>query len=153
MDEFQRQIAEYIRSKSPRNQLEHHREFWGDNPPPEVADLIANVEERLDAGGGWKVSYLLLKLEHLRTLESWNTDPDTIVGERRREQVQEWGNRANSERQREAEARRARWLAEDEKLRIEKPALTSKSRRAEVIRERTGETLSASTIAEALPRR
>lgn len=153
MSDFGERLAAYIKSKTPHARLAAHREYWGDNPPPKIADMLSNLESWLDRGGGPKVLLVLAELDHLRTVNEWNRDPDTITGERRREQVTEFANRANEEREQNAKERHARWLAEDERLRTERPAIKSKIRRAELIRERLGETTTADWLARSLPKR
>lgn len=100
---------------------------------------------------GWQCLALAERI--YRSVLSRMIGPSAVIGERRREQSREFAGRANAERKQAARERHAVWLAEDEKLRAERPAITSKKRRAEIIRERIGETHSVDRISKTLPAR
>ncbi|MRH77800.1 hypothetical protein GH984_03700 [Spiribacter sp. C176] len=76
-------IKTLLTSRTPRARLEAHKEYWGDTPHPEIQGHLETVERLLASKpASSKAILILAKLDSLRLLKGWNTDPDTIRGER-----------------------------------------------------------------------
>jgi len=76
-------IKTLLTSRTPRARLEAHKQYWGDTPHPEIQGHLETVERLLASKpASSKAILILAKLDSLRLLKGWNTDPDTIRGER-----------------------------------------------------------------------
>ena len=79
MSDLSEKIHRALMGATPRSRLMEHRRFWGDDPPEIIAEIMDAVESGL---GRRSVLMDLARLDHYRTLEEWNTDPDTVRGEK-----------------------------------------------------------------------
>lgn len=69
---------------SPAYRIQAHRRFWGAEAPEHVAEQLDLLERWLTERGdiGAKGLMMLQALDHARTIYEWNTDPDTLRGEK-----------------------------------------------------------------------
>ncbi|MFA7486747.1 MAG: hypothetical protein WCY72_01515 [Lysobacteraceae bacterium] len=80
-----KQVVEYLNDRTPQSRLARHKVFWGDAPAPDIAARLQAIERLLvDGKASEKVLLMLKELDRQRTIVEWNTDPDTILGEKER---------------------------------------------------------------------
>lgn len=61
-------LKDAIRAATPRARLQRHREFWGENPPPDVASQLCAVERiLLLPGDNGKATRVLQDLDEKRS--------------------------------------------------------------------------------------
>lgn len=95
-------ILAYLTERTPKARLERHKAFFAGTTDPKVTALLEAADRLIVDGKACNKALSILKdLDHYRTIQEWNTDPDTIAGESLPAARLKGGKNAGEKRKRE----------------------------------------------------